>query len=228
MRKNLLTTIAIFALFAAMPVVASKTANAADLDLNNDIIQNVTSVVNTELGQQAEEASKGNVIQQIKKRNLEINRKIYNREGKEYYKLHSAHHRILYLTETKTLKHHKQEDIGQQIFVALDDLAKALNALPSEKDKEAYTEEIAQSVFYFEYMDKIVNTAKLFDLATSWKEIYLTGDSAIEKSKLSNGPLVFYTVEDFEKLLEKKSEEKSSSGFWGWIKSFTQDAKQEK
>ena len=227
MKKNLLIAIAVCAL-SAMPVMASKTTNAADLGLNSDIIQDVTSAVNNQLEQQAQKTSEENVIKQLRKQNREILYKINVTKSKEYYELQNKYYKLLFLMESTTLKHQKQENIGQSIFVILDDLAKALNALPSDTDKKAYTKEIAQNVYYFEYTGKIVNTAKLFDLATSWKDIYLTGNSAIEKSELSNGSLIFYTVEDFTKLLEKKSEEKSSSGFWGWIKSLTQDAKQEK
>ena len=82
-------------------------------------------------------------------------------------------------------------------------MAKAINNLPSASDRDFFTDQIANTVLYFEYMEKVVNTSKLFDIATSYKELFLSGNAAIEKSKLSNMNLVSYSIEEYVKIIEK-------------------------
>ena len=155
-------------------------------------------------------AEKAQVLQAIKAQNSAIKQSILNKvetaekhDATKYSQVYNLFVRLENIANQGYDENMPQEDIGQAIFTVLDDLAKAIANLPSAEDRQIFTDKIANTVFYFQYRDKVVNTSKLFDIATSYKDLPLFGTTAIEKSKLSNMNLIEYSIEEYAGKMNK-------------------------
>jgi len=206
MKKILISTLAIIA-FSATALMAHQTDKII-LELDKHILDAVTEVTHEGV-EQTSAMLAAEVIHKISIQNNIIKNKILEKvksadkiDALKYSRLYSAFSELEAVSASKFFNI-PQEHIGQELFIKLDDLAKAINNLPSASDRDFFTDQIANTVLYFEYMEKVVNTSKLFDIATSYKELFLSGNAAIEKSKLSNMNLVSYSIEEYAKIIEK-------------------------
>lgn len=206
MKKILISTLAIIA-FSATALMAHQT-DKINLELDKHILDAVTEVTHEGV-EQTSAMLAAEVIHKISIQNNIIKNKILEKvksadkiDALKYSRLYSAFSELEAVSASKFFNI-PQEHIGQELFIKLDNLAKAINNLPSASDRDFFTDQIANTVLYFEYMEKVVNTSKLFDIATSYKELFLSGNAAIEKSKLSNMNLVSYSIEEYVKIIEK-------------------------
>ena len=206
MKKILISTLAIIA-FSATALMAHQT-DKINLELDKHILDAVTEVTHEGV-EQTSAMLAAEVIHKISIQNNIIKNKILEKvksadkiDALKYSRLYSAFSELEAVRASKFFNI-PQEHIGQELFIKLDNLAKAINNLPSASDRDFFTDQIANTVLYFEYMEKVVNTSKLFDIATSYKELFLSGNAAIEKSKLSNMNLVSYSIEEYVKIIEK-------------------------
>ena len=219
MKKIVLAVLSAFCV-SVVPVTAHQ-INNIDLELNKEFLKDITTIVSEQVNQ---EPDLENILKELEQQHSIIlsdieNKKNENKQDEKLYKnyerLHHTYYRLLTLTKTQFPEDIDKYYIGQNIYIVLDDLAKALANLP-KSDNNYYNDMIENSVYYFEHTQKIVNIAQLYDTAES----YLShgnnnlgyGNTAIENSPLIEGSLLNVSVSQYMKQM------KESESFWGLIK----------
>ena len=214
--------IAMFALccFAVLPATARQVGNI-NLDLDQKAIDNIQSVVNPQdLGKHVSDILALNTTHALYLGGLKA--RATETGNKSYENLLKAYEELIKVTQSDSLD---KNTVNQDVFTALDDLAKALNALPA-KEKVRQETYFAYSFFYFRYANKVVNISALYH---NYASIYYS--DVLANSPIIDVPLVSDTLEGFiEKLKETKKgnkestkvqeeqeKETSSSGSWECI-----------
>lgn len=224
--KRIITAMFSLCCLAVLPAAARQVTNI-DLDLDKKIIESVktTAVDNAEI-------SEGNIATDDALNMIKQAQNILLKElESKYYELNDENYRRIYKafeTLIETTGQHTKIAPNQLIFNALDDLAEALDALPSQE--KAYYEDIFSSqLFYFYYADKVVNISTLFNkYAKKCYSMVPDTNFSIGNSKMIKTTEFSLTLEDFAKQIKEankenkestkvQKEETSSSWFWEWL-----------